>query len=95
MRVRRLVPLTEKPVETDLPTPVVLVDCRGLRCPLPVIHLAKRITDITTREVIGVVADDPAARTDIPAWCRMRGHEYVGERPEPDGASAYLVRRMA
>ena len=23
--------------------------------------------------------DDPAARPDIAAWCRMRGHDYVGE----------------
>jgi tRNA 2-thiouridine synthesizing protein A len=62
---------------------------------MPVIHLAKRIIDVSTREVIAVVADDPAARTDIPAWCRMRGHDYLGERAEPDGAPAYLVRRMA
>ena len=88
--------MIEPVTELDAPpTPVVLVDCRGLRCPLPVIHLARRITDITTREVIGVVATDPAARTDVPAWCRMRGHEFVGERIEEDGASAYLVRRMA
>jgi TusA-related sulfurtransferase len=45
-------------------------------------------------EVVAVVADDPAARSDVPAWCRMRGHEYVGEVAEPDGVPAYLVRRV-
>lgn len=94
--MRRLLPLIESPIQHNAePTPAVLVDCRGLRCPLPVIHLAKRITDVSTRDVMAVVADDPAARTDIPAWCRMRGHEFVGERAEPDGAMCYLVRRMA
>ena len=44
--------------------------------------------------VIEVVADDPAARSDVPAWCRMRGHEYVGERPAPDGVPSYQVRRL-
>lgn len=78
-----------------LPVPAVTVDCRGQRCPLPVIHLARRVTDVATREVIAVAADDPAARIDIPAWCRMRGHEFVGEAVEPDGVPAYLVRRMA
>lgn len=77
-----------------LPTPVVAVDCRGQRCPLPVIQLARRITDVATREVVAVAADDPAARIDIPAWCRMRGHEFVGEQVEPDGVPVYLVRRM-
>ncbi len=70
------------------------MDCRGHRCPLPVIHLARRINDVATRELIGVVADDPAARVDIPAWCRMRGHEFAGERAQPDGAPTYLVRRL-
>jgi tRNA 2-thiouridine synthesizing protein A len=78
-----------------LPSPVVQVDCRDQRCPLPVIHLARRITDVATREVIAVAADDPAARIDIPAWCRMRGHEFVGEAVDPDGVPVYLVRRMA
>ncbi|UWP87651.1 sulfurtransferase TusA family protein [Dactylosporangium fulvum] len=27
--------------------------------------------------VIEVLADDPAAAVDIPAWCRMRGHTFV------------------
>ncbi len=39
-----------------------------------------------------VLADDEAARLDIPAWCAMRGQEYVGEQPA-DRATAYLVRR--
>jgi len=41
--------------------------------------------------VLRVLADDPAAAVDIPAWCRMRGQEFVG-RPAPD---AYDVRRVA
>ncbi|WP_238019397.1 sulfurtransferase TusA family protein [Dactylosporangium sp. AC04546] len=26
---------------------------------------------------VEVLADDPAAAVDIPAWCRMRGHTFV------------------
>ncbi|WP_433066933.1 sulfurtransferase TusA family protein [Dactylosporangium sp. CS-033363] len=26
---------------------------------------------------IAVLADDPAAAIDIPAWCRMKGHTFV------------------
>ena len=44
--------------------------------------------------VVAVIADDPAAATDIPAWCRMRGHDYVGVDDDIDGAPAYLVRRV-
>jgi tRNA 2-thiouridine synthesizing protein A len=51
------------------------VDARGLRCPLPVIRLAAAALDAPSGTRIIVLASDPAARHDIPAWCRMRGHE--------------------
>jgi len=69
------------------------LDTRGKLCPLPIIELARRIKDIAVGEVIAVVSDDPAARADVPAWCRMRGQDYVGEHPADD-ATAYLVRRV-
>ena len=50
-----------------------------MRCPLPIIRLANNIDDIAVGQSLAVVASDPAARADVPAWCRMRGHEYVGE----------------
>ena len=74
--------------------PVVELDCRGMRCPLPVIRLAGHIGDLAVGEVLAVAADDPATRTDVPAWCRMRGQEYVGERAASDGTPTYLVRRV-
>jgi len=63
------------------------VDARGLRCPLPVIRLAEAARDAPAGTRIIVLATDPAARYDIPAWCRMRSHELremteVGEGPE-------------
>jgi tRNA 2-thiouridine synthesizing protein A len=57
--------------------PLVL-DCRGQRCPLPILVLARRIGDVGIGEVVQVEADDPAAPGDVAAWCRMRGHEYLG-----------------
>jgi TusA-related sulfurtransferase len=45
--------------------------------------------------VLGVVSDDAAAGYDIPAWCRMRGHEYVGADTASDGVPRHLVRRTS
>ncbi|MBC3985280.1 sulfurtransferase TusA family protein, partial [Streptomyces sp. AC536] len=72
--------------------PALTVDALGKRCPLPVIELAKVIEDVPVGAVVAVLADDDAARLDIPAWCDMRGQEYVGERAAQRGA-AYWVRR--
>ncbi|NYG05619.1 TusA-related sulfurtransferase [Phycicoccus badiiscoriae] len=70
----------------------VVVDARGLRCPLPVIRLAQVAADAPRGAVIEVWATDPAARADIPAWCRLRGQTYLGEVPAEGGAAAYRVR---
>jgi tRNA 2-thiouridine synthesizing protein A len=58
--------------------PADVLDCRGMRCPLPVIALARRLPEMPVGAVLRVIADDPAAATDIPAWCRLRDQEYLG-----------------
>jgi tRNA 2-thiouridine synthesizing protein A len=70
------------------------LDCRGLVCPAPVIELARHLGDVEPGELLGVVATDAAARTDVPAWCRMTGQEYVGEETAEDGSPRYVVRRV-
>ncbi|MFD4546930.1 cysteine desulfurase/sulfurtransferase TusA family protein [Streptomyces sp. NPDC058466] len=77
------------PVRAD----VLVVDSLGKRCPIPVIELAKVIGDVPVGGTVRVLSDDEAARLDIPAWCEMRGQEYVGEEPA-DRGSAYVVRRV-
>lgn len=70
--------------------PAVVVDSLGRACPIPVIELARRITQAPVGGVVRVLADDPAARLDIPAWCEMRGHAFLGAGA--DGTS-FDVRR--
>ncbi|MFF4042659.1 cysteine desulfurase/sulfurtransferase TusA family protein [Streptomyces sp. NPDC001816] len=72
----------------------LVVDSLGKRCPIPVIELAKVFGDVPVGGTVRVLSDDEAARLDIPAWCEMRGQEYVGEEPAEKG-SAYVVRRLS
>ncbi|MEW1721294.1 aminotransferase class V-fold PLP-dependent enzyme [Streptomyces sp. NPDC093109] len=76
----------------------LVVDALGRRCPIPVIELAKIFGEVPVGGTVTVLSDDAAARLDIPAWCEMRGQEYVGERPADHGdggAVAYVVRRLS
>ncbi|MDO3704533.1 sulfurtransferase TusA family protein [Micromonospora sp. C28SCA-DRY-2] len=73
--------------------PREVLDCRGQRCPLPVIAVARRLPELPVGTVVRVLADDPAAAVDIPAWCRMRGQEFLGKVTGEDGP-AYDVRRQ-
>lgn len=76
----------------SLPAPDLVLDCRGMICPLPIIELGRRYAEVPAGGVVAVVADDVAARLDVPAWCRMRGQTYLGEDLAEDGVPRYLVR---
>ena len=67
----------------------LVVDTRGLLCPVPVIELARRIRDIPVGSSVRILSDDAAAAYDLPAWCTLRGQEFVGE-PAP---GEFVVRR--
>jgi len=76
-------------------SPDLELDCRALRCPLPVIELARHLTDVEVGGMVAVVTLDVAARVDVPAWCRMKGQEYDGEDLADDGAPRFRVRRLS
>ena len=71
------------------------LDCRDMVCPQPVIELTKRIGEVEVGGVVAVVSTDAAAAYDVPAWCRMREQEYLGDDLAGDGVPRYLVRRLS
>jgi len=54
------------------------LDARRLLCPLPVIRTQERVEGMGAGDVLEVVCTDPGARHDIPAWCRVNGHQVIG-----------------
>jgi tRNA 2-thiouridine synthesizing protein A len=71
---------------------MVTIDALGRKCPIPIIMLAERIREVPVGEIITVLADDPAARTDLPAWCAMKAHEFAGVTDLAQGW-AFHIRR--
>ncbi|MFZ4182060.1 cysteine desulfurase/sulfurtransferase TusA family protein [Streptomyces sp. SudanB66_2053] len=87
-------PVSRTEAVAEGPDEALVVDALGRRCPIPVIELARVIGDVPVGGLVRVLSDDEAARLDIPAWCEMRGQEYVGEQPADRGA-AHVVRRLS
>jgi tRNA 2-thiouridine synthesizing protein A len=71
---------------------LVTIDALGRKCPIPIIMLAEQIRDVPVGGVIAVLADDPAAFSDVPAWCQMKSHECVF-RNELRSGWAFGIRR--
>ncbi|WP_106258376.1 sulfurtransferase TusA family protein [Actinomadura rubrobrunea] len=87
-------PPADPPAAPAGPRPALVVDALGRKCPIPIIMLAERIREVPVGEIIAVLADDVAARTDVPAWCRMKSQEFVREEPVERGGWAFHIRRM-
>ena len=73
--------------------PVVTIDALGRKCPIPIIWLAQQIGDVPVGAVIAVLADDPAAYSDIPAWCALKSHDCVFRASYATGWSFGIRRR--
>ena len=71
---------------------MLIIDALGRKCPIPIILLAERIREVPVGQIVAVTADDVAARTDVPAWCRMKSQDFVREEPLPRGW-AFHIRR--
>jgi tRNA 2-thiouridine synthesizing protein A len=82
-------------VEVSAPAPAaaLIIDALGRKCPIPIIMLAEQIRDVPLGAVVAVLADDPAAYTDIPSWCMMKAHDFAGHQELPQGGWALYIRR--
>jgi len=52
------------------------LDCRGKRCPLPIIELSKKIKESELGQEVLLISDDPATAADLTAWARMTGNKF-------------------
>ena len=68
------------------------VDARGSACPGPLLEAKKGIGKVKVGEILEIYSNDSGTRTDIPAWARKVGHEYLGVL-EADGYDKHFVRR--
>jgi tRNA 2-thiouridine synthesizing protein A len=74
--------------------PVLTIDALGRKCPIPIIMLADQIRDVPLGAIVSVLADDPAAYTDVPSWCAMKSQEFVYAQDLPRGWALFIRRTV-
>jgi len=60
----------------------IVVDARGLLCPLPVIRLQDAVKNLPPDTEVELIGTDPGIMQDIPAWCRINGHRILESRSD-------------
>ncbi len=69
------------------------LDTRGLNCPLPILKAKKALADMSSGEVLKVVATDPGSVRDFQAFARQTGNELVEQESSNDEFIHFLRRR--
>ena len=69
------------------------VDTRGLNCPLPILKAKKALADMSSGQVLKVVATDPGSMRDFQAFARQTGNELVEQSSVDNEFTHYLRRR--
>ena len=68
------------------------LDCVGLYCPIPIVNTADRLKRMGVGQVLEVLADDEGIKTDMPAWCRVTGNEFLGLEEDAGKYRVYVKK---
>ncbi|MDZ7812522.1 MAG: sulfurtransferase TusA family protein [Ideonella sp.] len=69
------------------------IDTRGLNCPLPILKAKKALAEMTSGEVLKVIATDPGSARDFQAFARQTGNDLVQQDTVGEEFVHYLRRR--
>lgn len=72
-------------IKTDL-----LLDAKGLACPMPIVKTKKTIKDLDAGQVLEVQATDKGSKADLAAWAKSAGHHYLGTIEDGDVLKHYV-----
>ena len=62
----------------------VTLDARRMLCPMPVIKTQDKVNQLAPGDRLTVICTDPGALNDIPAWCRINGHQVLETKQVDD-----------
>ena len=69
------------------------LDCTGLYCPTPIFETRKKIDTMKSGSILKIVADDPAAESDIPSWAKTTGNEVLSMIKENDKVIFFIRKK--
>ncbi len=67
------------------------LDGGDLGCARLLVLLRDLVADLADGDVVHLTTSDPVAPIDLPVWCRMTGHTYLGPVVH-DAGPTYAVR---
>ena len=68
------------------------LDARQLACPLPILRAKKSLSQMSSGQLLRIVATDKGAQNDFDEFCRQTGNTLLSSA-EQNGEFVFLIRR--
>jgi len=82
-------------VTARAPTPDLILEAEGLRCPEPVMLIRKSIRTMQDGQVLLIRADDPASKRDVPSFCEHMDHQLLSAQIEQAPFQFWIKKGLA
>jgi tRNA 2-thiouridine synthesizing protein A len=69
------------------------LDTKGLNCPLPILRAKKALAELSSGQVLKIVATDPGSVRDFQAFAKQTGNELLAQETEDRLFIHFLKRR--
>ncbi|SNT16666.1 tRNA 2-thiouridine synthesizing protein A [Noviherbaspirillum humi] len=69
------------------------VDARGLNCPLPILRAKKALAELSSGEVLRVIATDPGSVRDFQAFAKQTGNTLLEHSSSNDEFVFFMKRK--
>jgi len=69
------------------------LDVKGLNCPLPILRTKKTLSEMTSGQVLHVLATDPGAVKDFQAFARQTGNQLLANAEADQVFEFYFKRK--
>ena len=77
---------------SDEVTVDVTMDLKGLKCPLPVVKVGKKVKEMDVGQVLVAETTDPGAHADFPSWAKSTGNEIL--KIEKGDVSRFYIKKL-
>lgn len=69
------------------------LDARGLNCPLPILRARKALNEMTTGQVLRIVATDPGSVKDFESFSKQTGNTLLSQATGDKEFTFYMRKK--
>lgn len=73
--------------------PDKVLDCSGLKCPMPLVKTTKAIKEIASGNILEMISTDPGSELDVAAWAKQTQNQLLALQQGANGEWHFFIKK--